>query len=59
MVTILPQSVDTPIFRQAGNYYGRAAWAVPQVSTAEEVADRILRCARDPHREVTEGLTWP
>jgi hypothetical protein len=28
---------------------------VPPVSSAEEVADRILRCARDPRREVTEG----
>jgi NAD(P)-dependent dehydrogenase (short-subunit alcohol dehydrogenase family) len=55
VVTILPQSVDTPVFRQAGNYYGRAARAVPPVSSAEEVADRILRCARDPRREVTEG----
>jgi hypothetical protein len=25
------------------------------VSSAEEVANRILRCARDPRREVTEG----
>ncbi len=25
------------------------------VSSAEEVADRILRCARDPRREVNEG----
>jgi hypothetical protein len=25
------------------------------VSTAEEVAERILRCARDPRREITEG----
>jgi hypothetical protein len=55
VVTILPQSVDTPVFRQAGNYYGRAARAVPPVASAEEVADRILRCARDPRREVTQG----
>jgi NAD(P)-dependent dehydrogenase (short-subunit alcohol dehydrogenase family) len=55
VVTILPQSVNTPVFRQSGNYYGRAARAVPPVSSAEEVADRILRCARDPRREVTEG----
>ena len=55
VVTILPQSVDTPVFRQAGNYHGRAARAVPPVSSAGEVADRILRCARDPRREVTEG----
>jgi hypothetical protein len=57
VVKILPQSVDTPVFRQAGNYHGRAARAVPPVSSAEEVADRILRCARDPRREVTEGRT--
>lgn len=55
VVTILPQSVDTPVFRQAGNYTDRAARAVPPVSTPEEVADRIVRCARDPRREVTEG----
>jgi NAD(P)-dependent dehydrogenase (short-subunit alcohol dehydrogenase family) len=55
VVTILPQSVDTPVFRQAGNYYGRAARAVPPVASPEEVADRILRCARDPRREVTQG----
>ena len=55
VVTILPQSVNTPVFRQSGNYYGRAARAVPPVSSAEEVADRILRCAADPRREVTEG----
>ena len=47
--------MDTPVFRQAGNYHGCAARAVPPVSSAGEVADRILRCAKDPRREVTEG----
>ena len=46
VVTILPQSVDTPIWRQAGNYSGRAARPVSPVSTPE-AATRILRCAQD------------
>ncbi len=53
--TILPQSVDTPIFRHAGNYSGYAAKPVPPVADPERVVKAILRCIEHPKREVTVG----
>jgi NAD(P)-dependent dehydrogenase (short-subunit alcohol dehydrogenase family) len=55
VATMLPQAADTPIFRHAGNYTGRQLCPIPPLVTAEEVADGILACARDPKREVTFG----
>jgi NAD(P)-dependent dehydrogenase (short-subunit alcohol dehydrogenase family) len=55
VTTVLPEAVDTPIFRNAANYSGRRPRPIPPLLTAEEVADGILRCARDPQREVTYG----
>lgn len=55
--TILPESIDTPIFRHAANYTGREARAVPPIAAPERVARAILRCARHPRREVTVGWT--
>lgn len=54
VVTILPQSVDTPIFRRAGNFSGRAVRRLPVSRRPEDIAQRILRCAQDPKREVTD-----
>jgi NAD(P)-dependent dehydrogenase (short-subunit alcohol dehydrogenase family) len=53
VVTILPQAGDTPIFRQAANYSGRAVRPIPPLVDPEEVADGVVRCAEDPSREVT------
>ncbi len=53
--TILPASVDTPIFRHAGNYSGYAAKPVPPVADPERVVKAILRCIEHPKREVTVG----
>jgi short-subunit dehydrogenase len=55
VATMLPQAADTPIFAHAGNYTGRQVCPIPPLVTAEEVADGILACARDPKREVTFG----
>ena len=55
--TVLPISVDTPIFRHAGNYTGRAVKPVPPVVDPDRVAKAILRCARRPRREVFVGQT--
>jgi NAD(P)-dependent dehydrogenase (short-subunit alcohol dehydrogenase family) len=55
VTTLLPEAVDTPIFANAANYSGRRPRPIPPLLTAEEVADGILRCARDPQREVTYG----
>jgi NAD(P)-dependent dehydrogenase (short-subunit alcohol dehydrogenase family) len=53
VTTLLPQAVDTPIFGNAANYSGRRPRPIPPLLSPEEVADGILRCARDPKREVT------
>lgn len=53
--TVLPGSIDTPIFRHAANYTGREIRPVPPVASPERVARAIVRCARHPRREVTVG----
>lgn len=53
--TILPATIDTPIFQHAANYTGRAIQAMPPVYPAEEVARAIVRCAAKPRREVVVG----
>jgi short-subunit dehydrogenase len=53
VTTLLPQAVDTPIFANAANYSGRRPRPIPPLLSAEEVADGVLRCARDPQREIT------
>lgn len=55
--TILPVSVDTPIFRHAGNYTGRAARPVPPVLDPDKVVKQIVRCAQSPRPETTVGPT--
>ncbi len=61
--TILPVSVDTPIFRHAGNYTGQGARPIPPVLDPDRVVKQILRNARRPRPETTVGatgylLTW-
>ncbi len=53
--TILPQSVDTPIFRHAGNYSGYAAKPVPPIADPDRAVKAILRCIQHPQREVSVG----
>jgi NAD(P)-dependent dehydrogenase (short-subunit alcohol dehydrogenase family) len=55
VVTILPEAVDTPIFRHAGNYSGFQVRPIPPVLSPEEVAKGIEACAESPLREVTYG----
>jgi NAD(P)-dependent dehydrogenase (short-subunit alcohol dehydrogenase family) len=54
--TILPQSVDTPIFRHAANYSGRDAKPVPPIADSGRVVRAILRCIDHPQREVSVGF---
>jgi hypothetical protein len=49
--------VDTPIFRRAANYSGRAVRAIPLVLGPETIAAGVVRCARSPRREVTYRYT--
>lgn len=54
---IMPVSVDTPIFRHAGNYTGRAAKPVPPVLDPDRVVRRILHNAQKPRPRTIVGLT--
>jgi hypothetical protein len=55
--TILPVSVDTPIFRHAGNYTDRGAKPIPSVLDPDRVVKQILRNAERPRAETTVGPT--
>jgi NAD(P)-dependent dehydrogenase (short-subunit alcohol dehydrogenase family) len=53
--TILPESIDTPIFRHAANYVGRPVKPVPPVEDPHTVANVIVSCIERPRLEVTVG----
>lgn len=53
--TVMPATIDTPIFDQGANYTGRKAKAMPPVYTAERVARAIVNVIRFPRREVIVG----
>jgi short-subunit dehydrogenase len=61
--TILPASVDTPIFGHSANYTGRKARPVPPVADPDRAVKAILACVEDPQNERTVGqvghvLSW-
>lgn len=53
--TVMPATVDTPLFRHAANFSGRAVQAMPPVYTPEGVAETIVRLAARPQPEVVVG----
>ncbi|MDB6124669.1 MAG: Short-chain dehydrogenase/reductase [Pedosphaera sp.] len=53
--TILPATIDTPIFQHAANYTGRFLQALPPVYQPGQVAEAILNCITNPQREVMVG----
>lgn len=53
--TVLPASIDTPIFQQAGNYTGRPVKAMKPVYPPQQVAAAIVRMARSSRREALVG----
>lgn len=55
--TVLPATVDTPLFEHAANYTGRKAVAMPPVYSPERVAHAIVDLVRVPRREVVVGPT--
>jgi NAD(P)-dependent dehydrogenase (short-subunit alcohol dehydrogenase family) len=60
--TILPASIDTPLFQHAANYMGRRIKPLQPTYDADVVARAIVRCARKPQRERIVGgagrLLW-
>ena len=55
VVSVLPATIDTPLFDHAANYTGREAKAMPPVYTPERVARSIVNVVRVPRREVFVG----
>ncbi|MBM0226400.1 MULTISPECIES: SDR family oxidoreductase [Micromonospora] len=53
--TVLPATIDTPIFQHAANCTGRAVRAMPPVYPPERVARTIVNLVRRPRREVAVG----
>lgn len=53
--TILPATIDTPIYRNAANYTGRGVQPVPPLYPATKVADIIAHAIRYPRAEIVVG----
>src|SRR5215212_7652838 len=55
--TVLPASIDTPLFQHGANFTGRAAKPLRPIIHPSRVAAAIVRCAKRPRREVVVGLS--
>jgi short-subunit dehydrogenase len=53
--TVLPASIDTPIFQHAANYTGKAIKPMDPIYDVEAVAKEIVSLAIHPRREVYVG----
>jgi NAD(P)-dependent dehydrogenase (short-subunit alcohol dehydrogenase family) len=54
--TVLPPSIDTPLFQHAANYAGQAVRPLPPVYSPEQVADTLVAVVRKPVREAFIGM---
>lgn len=57
--SVLPASINTPIWQHGANYTGRAVKPVPPIYEPEQVAETIVACARRPRRVTYVGLAGP
>jgi NAD(P)-dependent dehydrogenase (short-subunit alcohol dehydrogenase family) len=53
--TVMPGGVDTPAYRLAANYSGRAAGPKGFLASPEKIARVVVRCAERPRPEVVVG----
>ena len=53
--TVLPASIDTPLFQHGANYSGRAVKPMEPVYSAEQVARALVSLVQRPRRELTVG----
>jgi NAD(P)-dependent dehydrogenase (short-subunit alcohol dehydrogenase family) len=53
--TVLPATIDTPLFQHAANYTGRKVVPMPPVYPPERVARAIVDLVRVPRRELVVG----
>lgn len=55
--TVLPATVDTPLFQHAANFTGERVRAIPPVYSPERVARAIVSLAVRPRREALVGTS--
>jgi NAD(P)-dependent dehydrogenase (short-subunit alcohol dehydrogenase family) len=55
VVTILPATIDTPLFQHGANYTNRRIVAPPPVYPADEVVRAVFEALRDPKPEIYAG----
>lgn len=55
--TVFPASIDTPLYENAANYYGRHIKPLKPIYRAEKVAEEIAKLAERPKREATVGAS--
>lgn len=53
--SVLPAVIDTPLFEQGANYFGRAVKAPNPVLPPQQVADAIVSLATRPKKEIHVG----
>jgi NAD(P)-dependent dehydrogenase (short-subunit alcohol dehydrogenase family) len=53
--TVMPATVDTPLFEQTANYTGRSVKPMAPVYSAERVAHAVVDLVRLPRREIVVG----
>ena len=53
---VLPEAVDTPIFRHAGNYTGREITALPPAADPDRVVRAIVDTLESPYPERIVGI---
>jgi NAD(P)-dependent dehydrogenase (short-subunit alcohol dehydrogenase family) len=53
--TVMPGGVDTPAYRLAANYSGRAAGPKGFLASPEKIARVVVRCAERPRPEMVVG----
>jgi len=53
--TLMPGSVDTPLFQHAANFTGRAIKPMPPVYKPDSVVEAAIQCMVKPKREIYVG----
>jgi NAD(P)-dependent dehydrogenase (short-subunit alcohol dehydrogenase family) len=56
---VSPSAVDTPIYREAGNWTGREPRAAWPVADPDDVARAVARIVENPRRELLSGWVTP
>lgn len=53
--TVLPGTIDTPLFQHAANYMGQEVQAPGPATDAEDVATAIVKLSKHPKNEISVG----